>query len=239
MLSPKQIVPICFAISFIFSAPSFADPDISSSASSADCKHTPLQVYSGTSNLQANWSANEIELSWYDGDELLDDIPDESWSCVYDGTLTPPPAPTKTGYTFKGWRVRHEILLYDVVDTSINGTDYGYASVNGGDAYNANAYGLTSDSESGEWAVTFSYGIIKGKAYCSAWKSDYSGTQGPWCVCQATRYIPPSGENTYGVKEYVHISNNKNSLSACESGCAQYCAEVWQTDSDARARAFR
>ena len=220
---------ICFAISILISAPSFADPDISSSASSANCRNDPLETYSGTSNLQANWQANEIYLEWYDGDEELA-VPDESLSCVYDGTLTPPPAPTKTGYTFKGWRVRPEIWLINLdLDTSINGTDYGYASIGGGDAYNANAYGLTSDSETGEWAVTFSYGIIKGEAYCVS----YSGTS--MCTCSIIRYTPISSEQTYAVKDRIKF---KNSLSACESNCTQYCAQTYQTDSDVRARAF-
>ncbi|MBQ3785502.1 MAG: InlB B-repeat-containing protein, partial [Alphaproteobacteria bacterium] len=103
----KQIGTICFAIfSILFSAPTFADPDISSSASSADCKYAPLETYSGTSNLSANWSANEIDLHWYNDDTELT-VPAASQSCTYDGTLTPPATiPTKTGYTFKGWTVR-------------------------------------------------------------------------------------------------------------------------------------
>ena len=107
MLSPKQIGTICFALfSFVFTAPLFAT-DIPSSASTADCKNNPLQTYSGTSNLQANWSANTIQLHWYNGDDEIQNVPSASQSCVYDGTLTPPATiPTKTGYTFKGWTVR-------------------------------------------------------------------------------------------------------------------------------------
>ena len=84
----------------------FADPDIAPSASTADCKYAPLETYSGTSNLQAGWQPNTIALHWYNGDTELT-VPSASQSCTYDGTLTPPATiPTKTGYTFKGWRVK-------------------------------------------------------------------------------------------------------------------------------------
>ena len=92
---------IMFIIAMLLSVPVNATPDIASTASSADCKHNPLQTYSGTSNLQADWTANTINLHRYDGDTELT-VPSTSQSCTYDGTLTPPETiPTKTGYTFK------------------------------------------------------------------------------------------------------------------------------------------
>ena len=109
MLRIKQIGTICFAIfSFIFSTPTFAT-NIPSNASTADCKNNPLQTYSGTSNLQADWQANTIQLHWYEDSDATTEmnVASASQSCVYDGILTPPATiPTKTGYTFKGWTVR-------------------------------------------------------------------------------------------------------------------------------------
>ena len=91
---------------FVFSSASVADPNIASDANSADCKNSTLETYSGTSNLSANWEANTIHLHWYDGNTELT-VPSESQSCVYDGDLTPPATiPTRTGYTFTGWKVR-------------------------------------------------------------------------------------------------------------------------------------
>ena len=106
LLSPKQIGTICFAIfSILISAPTFAT-GVSSTATSADCDNATLDTYSGTSNLQAGWQPNTIDLHWYNGDDELT-VPSASQSCVYDGTLTlPTTIPTKTGYTFKGWTVR-------------------------------------------------------------------------------------------------------------------------------------
>ena len=59
--------------------------------------------------MQANWDANTIDLHWYNGATELT-VPSASQSCTYDGTLTPPATiPTKTGYTFKGWKVRPDV----------------------------------------------------------------------------------------------------------------------------------
>ena len=65
-------------------------------------------------------------------------VPTASQSCVYDGTLTPPSTiPTRTGYTFRGWKVRglpdeYTRLQYiesngsQVINTGISvGTSYG------------------------------------------------------------------------------------------------------------------
>ena len=96
---------------FVFTSLSFADPNISPSANSANCKNSTLETYSGTSNLSANWGANTINLHWYADSEATTELSGSGipTSCVYDGALTPPPVasiPQKTGYTFAGWKVR-------------------------------------------------------------------------------------------------------------------------------------
>ena len=46
--------------------------------------------------------ANDITLNWYNGNTLHD-----TNTCVYDSSVTlPSTEPTKTGYTFQGWKVR-------------------------------------------------------------------------------------------------------------------------------------
>ena len=96
---------------FVFISVSFADPNIAASSSSATCKNSTLETYSGTSNLSANWDANTIKLHWYADDTATTELSGSGipTSCVYDGALTPPPVssiPQKTGYTFAGWKVR-------------------------------------------------------------------------------------------------------------------------------------
>ncbi|MFQ6777816.1 MAG: InlB B-repeat-containing protein, partial [Alphaproteobacteria bacterium] len=44
--------------------------------------------------------ANEINVNWYNGETLY-----ETNQCTYDGAITLPDAPEKTGYTFKGWKL--------------------------------------------------------------------------------------------------------------------------------------
>ena len=102
----KQIGMVCFAFLFsIFSTNLFAT-GINANATSASCTNSTLNTYSGTSNLQANWQANPININWYNGDTLLD-VQDAADGCNYDGALTVPSnVPTKTGYTFNGWKLR-------------------------------------------------------------------------------------------------------------------------------------
>ncbi|MFQ6778201.1 MAG: InlB B-repeat-containing protein [Alphaproteobacteria bacterium] len=48
----------------------------------------------------ASCVANEINVNWYNGETLY-----ETNQCTYDGAITLPTAPEKTGYTFKGWKL--------------------------------------------------------------------------------------------------------------------------------------
>ena len=182
MLSLKQIGTVCFAIfSFVFSAPTFAT-GISSGASSAGCDNSTLNTYSGTSNLQANWSANEITVKWYADSEAQQ--PMTTNTCFYgpNSALTIPPASSmvnlKPGYTFAGWRVRQAQCGFassvcGLNGSAVNGLTYsnsGYNSHDGQEAENASTYGLTTP---GTWAVEFSNGgVIKGTASCNSTNSN-------------------------------------------------------------------
>ncbi len=107
LLSLKQIGTICFAFLFsVFSTNLFAT-GISANATSASCDNPTLGTYSGTSNLQANWQSNKIDLYWYSDNAQITNVQSAATSCNYDGTLNVPSStPTKTGYTFNGWKVR-------------------------------------------------------------------------------------------------------------------------------------
>ena len=72
----------------------------------APCTNSTLDKYTGTANAEIDWQPNTINVTWFDGDTQLD-VPSNAQSCVYDGTLTVPPAPSaRPGYTFNGWKVR-------------------------------------------------------------------------------------------------------------------------------------
>jgi len=67
----------------------------------APCDNDTLSKYTGTANVEINWEPNTIGLKWFNGDQQIAG----QTSCVYDGTITVPPQPTKPGYTFNGWKV--------------------------------------------------------------------------------------------------------------------------------------
>ena len=156
----------------LISAPAF-----SYVTNSSQCDNDVLSTYSGSANLTANWQGNPITVTWYNDDTQYD-----SNQCTYGGNLTMPSSiPQKTGYTFRGWRVRQaagcsfassvcslngsavNALTYDDNDD----TAYGYYSHDGQNKENESTYGLTA----GGWAVKdTSGGIIKGIASCNSTK---------------------------------------------------------------------
>ena len=96
------------ALFMLLSVPAFAT-GVGSTASTANCNNATLNTYTGTSNLSVDWQPNTIDLHWYADSNATTEmnVASASQSCTYDGTLTPPATiPTKTGYTFKGWKVR-------------------------------------------------------------------------------------------------------------------------------------
>jgi len=142
------------------------------------CVYDVLSTYTGPANLQAGWQANTIQLKWYNGDTQLS-VQSAANNCTYDSGLTiPSTAPTKTGYTFAGWKIKAASesnacfvgpvcgLTSSLVAT--DGTAYGFRNDSTGE-YGANSsndttYGLTSDQT---WAVEFSHGIVRGTASCN------------------------------------------------------------------------
>ncbi|MBQ3785608.1 MAG: hypothetical protein II843_04430, partial [Alphaproteobacteria bacterium] len=173
--------------SILISAPTFAT-GVSSGVTSADCDNATLDTYTGTSNLQAGWQPNTIALHWYNGDtEITSGV---QTSCVYDGTLTPPTTiPTKTGYTFKGWRVRQTPCSFANQVCGLTGSQvtsltfnsqtgnpnegykndsnitYDPSGYYGSYEHNGSKYGLTEDYT---WAVEFTNGgVARGIASCN------------------------------------------------------------------------
>ena len=69
----------------------------------ATCNTTNLgkSANGDTAQTEAIWSANTININWYNGNTKV-----SSNTCLYDGKITLPTQPTKAGYTFAGWRLR-------------------------------------------------------------------------------------------------------------------------------------
>ena len=196
-------------ITTILSCPAYSD---NITTNNKDCDHDNLSIYSGDATLEATWGANTVNITWYaDGEEIeLDQEDAGAATCEYDGTLTLPTPPSKDGYTFAGWTVKSasapQCDFSGLSDTTTKGKEYAYTSFTGSAGHNEATYGLTQGS--GEWAVEFYHGIVKGQALCSTvgLESGYSLYQtgeptddldlnnlengAKYCWCQMTSYTP-------------------------------------------------
>ncbi|MFQ6696183.1 MAG: hypothetical protein ACLRFQ_02750 [Alphaproteobacteria bacterium] len=184
--------------------------------------------------------ANTVELHWYDNDTELR-VPTTSQSCEYGGTFDVPTPTPREGYVFTGWRVR--LCSLSGLDTSIDApedaTHYRWKPI---DPTTTNAYTMadhfgtenSSDLNNGEWAVTFSYGTVKGKAKCSSTKGSWyapgtpSDTKGHYCWCQATNYTPNGGNRcNVASPSWVYFDETwVEDASVCAGNCAFGCAGV-------------
>ena len=179
----------------------------------------------------AQWTGNSISLTW-DGD--ANGTPA---SCTYGGTFVPPTPAARTGYVFTGWQ---QCSLSNL-DTSIgilggtfNSDNARWKPINGSAGHTmAQQNGFTENSDdldNGEWAMTFSYGTVKGMAKCSDTNGAYattgtpSDTSGQYCWCRATGYTPTGGNqcNLYSTP-WVFGNNFGNGAEECINLCAFSC----------------
>ena len=162
-------------------------PSFAYVTNSSQCDNSVLSTYTGPANLTANWTGNNIEVTWYNGDTRY-----ASNSCTYGGNLTMPSSiPQKTGYTFRGWRVRQAAPVtvagvLSAVNTNTDGTTSNYNgdhfdySIEMGRTYNAAIddwdydYLNFGEVAVGEWSVTFPYGTVFGVAEC---RNSLGGTE--------------------------------------------------------------
>ena len=192
-------------IALLFVCPAMAT-GISKDAESADCTESVLGVKTGTTNLEADWAANTINLEWYNGKTKLSEN-----TCTYDGGISVPSAPAAPdGYTFGGWRVKFGSDILAPFSKSINGsTVYGRGWYNNDYICATNGrVGADICSREGfsglavnEWKTIFSYGTIKGNAVCSAKGGSnsgysWSGPRSEW-TATTTELTNASGEAHY------------------------------------------
>ena len=170
--------------------PSFAD---NITTTNNDCDNTTLTTYSGSAALEADWSPNTVNVTYYNGENVYGN----GGECTYDSTLTLPTAPSKNGYTFAGWKVKTALTpsLFDLSTLSGYMYDDGtyfvsknlnqqrcegaYVEWNDEDGEYDNDFFGTDEGENcsdprfahlgtGEWSTTFDYGTTKGVALCSS-----------------------------------------------------------------------
>ena len=181
--------------------------------------------------------ANTVELHWYDNDTELR-VPTTSQSCEYGGTFDVPTPTPREGYVFTGWRVKPAQCslsgLDPSIDTSWDATHARWKRIHPNGKSMLAEFGTenSSDLNDGEWAVTFSYGTVKGMAKCSSTKGSYatpgtpSDTNGQYCWCQATNYTPNGGNQcNVASPSWVFLSGNVSG-GACVNYCASDCAST-------------
>ena len=203
--------------------------------SSAPCDNATLDKYTGTANVEINWEPNTIGLKWFNGEEQVSG----QNSCVYDGTITVPPQPTKPGYTFNGWKIPK--YDFSTIPTDVNGmnrwaigwednANYCWYETNANSAWNVNC---NSDStydelQTHEWKVRFNHGDIYGISRCSTTSGTYAQPDvptidsGQYCWCKATGY-KPSGSNVINGSLFS-LSWVFNIERASVVDCAKFCA---------------
>ena len=237
-------------IAMIIAMPAFAT-GIAKDVNPADCNSTSLGTTSGTSNLQASWQPNTLNIEWYDGDTRITPSNYQARTCTYDSGITVPAnPPTKEGFAFAGWTVKVIVPPVDVshINASLDAYDKGYARANnyGADlcyingSSNPVAYGKDNCSQSimadlalYDWKTRFNYGWIYGTSFCSATNGHLSGngqdytvrpdenTEGSYCYCKLIGYTPYKG-----VKQNVNNSVYVflNNVEGTIQGCKKYCA---------------
>lgn len=194
--------------------------------------------YAGNITCTAQWTPNNIALHWdsaYTGAPSINDS-----SCEYDGGITlPTPPPSRTGYTFGGWRV-HQCLIDDY--PAGDGIDYGWIndenSPNPG-YYQNTQYGL---NQHGTWAVEFSEGTIRGRAICSSTDGTFAQTGSPdetngttysYCWCAGTSF-----NNSCQVETLSWVYHGPIPRSTCVDMCASQCASNVMNNSSFRQAIF-
>lgn len=200
------------------------------------CTSSTMNAASGNISLEAVEVPNVIDIQW----ENADGTTYTTSTCTYDTQLQIPNAPAaRTGFTFRGWTLETTCSLAGL-DISKNGTgskacldlskkgecsssEYGWAA-------NASVYGLDI---AGQWAVSFSYGVVYGEVVCSQTSGTSYATVGTPdttgagttvnCWCRATGYKADGGEKCdLSASSWVFLFPHEDATS-CATHCAADC----------------
>ena len=232
---------VLFLSLMIFTTNSFASGI--GNVSSAPCDNATLDKYTGTANVEINWEPNTIGLKWFNGEEQVSG----QNSCVYDGTITVPPQPTKPGYTFNGWKIPK--YDFSTIPTDVSGTErwaigwynnanYCWYAAATGDAWNVNCNSNSTYTElqTYEWKVRYEHGDLYGMVGCSTTSGTHAhpgnptitnGT-GQYCWCKATGYkATNSGVISKPASALSWVFGNDGSvIGECSRSCAAYCVNA-------------
>ena len=202
----------------------------------------------GNVECKAKWKANNIGLSWNIGANATPGSTPGGTSCDYDGAITIPAAPTRTGYTFAGWTVQPCLNDYACgLSSSLTATDggtIGYYNYNQSEYSNQNV--STYSLSSGEWATSFSHGTVKGLAACSntganvydnsvykSLPSEGAQEDAVWAACDSDAFKPSntfSSSNSSGSHCWCKVTSyTATGGSACSAGSQWVLAQTWES----------
>ena len=199
------------------------------------------------STCTAQWTANSITLSW-DNSTADSGGTGGGGTCTYGQPISLPTNPTKTGYTFNGWKVVPQFsgdlaFFSDLI--SDNGSARGYKPMSAdGSSSNMATYNLTTK---GTWGVTYSYGKVRGEIMCSYDSSTYGTTGNPTssstdgnCWCRATDYQADGSSEWQSVTSnpWVYQGYDPRGGQGCQISCASNCAYAVQNDSTFRSAVY-
>ena len=187
------------------------------------------------------------------------EVESSSSGCTYDSTLTPPTAPSRTGYTFKGWHVR-PTMNFSEIPTDVNGTNrwaigwyknanYCWYDTNTGNAQNVACNSDATFSEelqTYEWKVRYSHGDLYGMSGCSTTSGTFATSGNPtigsgqYCWCKATGYKATGSNEIKGPLSALSwvFHHDRGSASSCAQRCAYFCAAGAEAGSAFRGALF-
>ena len=223
--------------------PTFADNEPTVIPTPANCNEAVLNTTEGSADLEAIYTANTINTTWYSGYGNNASVANAT-QCSYDGTINLPQTnPSRPGYAFDGWRLRPDCSLTSI-DTSVNGTGYrvwGETPVGSTNTeYQLYDPAYQYNAANDNWLVSFpSNREVIGQSFCSEANNGNvalgefgtpTGRQGHYfmgdsyqtgyCWCRVTKSV--NGSSQCDVQsDWKFLGGMSGCLLYCSSTCAQ------------------
>ncbi|MFQ6778254.1 MAG: InlB B-repeat-containing protein, partial [Alphaproteobacteria bacterium] len=102
----KNKILLTSTLALAISVPAMAaDPTPTTVTSTSSCTETTLGTATGPVDIEADWQANTINLTWDANNGTVSGI--QNTTCTYADTFELPTSITRTGYEFAGWLVKN------------------------------------------------------------------------------------------------------------------------------------